>query len=240
MILRTLIVDDQMEMRKIMKQILDEVPYVKVVGEAKNGLELLDFSLELSPDIIFIDIEIPGINGIEAAKEIRKRDPDVHLVFATGYRDYAGEAFDVYATDYIQKPYSRERIMQTLDRVKSLMKKEKNDEEKLVSILSNRTKRYIKLGDILFIESRNRKIYVFTAQEEIECNETLNEIYDLLDQRFMRTHKSFIVNLDRIRCVKPMTRTSYSVYFDAIEQTACVSKDLLEEMVERAENMSKR
>lgn len=240
MILRTLIVDDQLEMREIMKQILNEVPYVKIVGEAKNGLELLDYSLELNPDVIFIDIEIPGINGIEAAKEIRKRDPEVHLVFATGYRDYTGEAFDVYATDYIQKPYSRERIMQTLERVRSLIKKEKSDEEKLLGILSNRNKRYIKLGDILFIESRNRKIYIFTEYEEIECNETLNEINDQLDQRFMRTHKSFIVNLDRIRSVKPLTRTSYSIYFDAIEQTACVAKDLLEKMVERAENMSKR
>ncbi len=240
MILRTLIVDDQLEMRKMMKQILDEIPYVKVVGEAKNGLELLDFSLELSPDVIFIDIEIPGINGIEAAKEIRKRDPNVHLVFATGYRDYTGEAFDVYATDYMQKPYSRERIIQTLERIKSSIKKEKGDDEKLLSIVSNRNKRYIKLGDILFIESTNRRIYIFTEHEEIECNETLHEINGQLDYRFMRTHKSFIVNLERIRSVKPLTRTSYSIYFDALDQTACVAKDLLEEMVERAENMSKR
>ncbi|KXG74221.1 LytR/AlgR family response regulator transcription factor [Thermotalea metallivorans] len=240
MIVRVLIADDQEEMRRMMKKILEGLSYVKIVGEAKNGIELLDYSLQLNPDVIFIDIDIPGINGIEAAREIRKSNPHVHLIFATGYKEYRREAFDVYAMDYIQKPYDKERMIRTMERIKGMLGKRKDDEDRLVSIISNRNKRYIKTSDILFIEARNRKIFIYTTHEEIDSNESLNEIGEQLDQRFMRTHKSFIVNLDRIRSVRPLTRTSYSIYFDSTDKTACVSKELLDEMIHRAENINAR
>lgn len=109
--IRVLVADDEIPARGELKYELATIPGVQIVGECKNGKEVLDF-LNVHPnvDILFLDIEMPFMNGLECAKEIQRRDYPVKIVFATGYSQFAVQAFDLEAFDYILKPYDEKRI----------------------------------------------------------------------------------------------------------------------------------
>lgn len=115
--IRVLVADDEIPARGELKYELATIPGVQIVGECKNGKEVLDF-LNVHPnvDILFLDIEMPFMNGLECAKEIQRRDYPVKIVFATGYSQFAIQAFDLEAFDYILKPYDEKRIQRTIKR----------------------------------------------------------------------------------------------------------------------------
>ena len=115
--IRVLVADDEIPARGELKYELATIPGVQIVGECKNGKEVLDF-LNVHPnvDILFLDIEMPFMNGLECAKEIQRRDYPVKIVFATGYSQFAVQAFDLEAFDYILKPYDEKRIQRTIKR----------------------------------------------------------------------------------------------------------------------------
>ena len=115
--IRVLVADDEIPARGELKYELATIPGVQIVGECKNGKEVLDF-LNVHPnvDILFLDIEMPFMNGLECAKEIKRIDYPVKIVFATGYSQFAVQAFDLEAFDYILKPYDEKRIQRTIKR----------------------------------------------------------------------------------------------------------------------------
>lgn len=170
--IRVLVADDEIPARGELKYELATIPGVQIVGECKNGKEVLDF-LNVHPnvDILFLDIEMPFMNGLECAKEIQRRDYPVKIVFATGYSQFAVQAFDLEAFDYILKPYDEKRIQRTI-------------------------KRY---ADSLELRENHRSLF-YTTNGIIESRMALRDAEQLLAPHgFFRTHKGYIVNLAMIQ-----------------------------------------
>lgn len=170
--IRVLVADDEIPARGELKYELATIPGVQIVGECKNGKEVLDF-LNVHPnvDILFLNIEMPFMNGLECAKEIQRRDYPVKIVFATGYSQFAVQAFDLEAFDYILKPYDEKRIQRTI-------------------------KRY---ADSLELRENHRSLF-YTTSGIIESKMALRDAEQLLAPHgFFRTHKGYIVNLAMIQ-----------------------------------------
>ena len=115
--LKVLIADDDPNMRLVIKKVLEEMDDIQVEGEADNGIDLIKMSEKLLPDIIFLDIDMPEKSGIDAAREIFHTNPHISFVFVTAYNNYTREAFELYAVDYLVKPFNLNRIKQTIEKI---------------------------------------------------------------------------------------------------------------------------
>lgn len=228
--LTVLIIEDDLKMRRVLRKITEENKNLRVVGEAADGLEALVMFEELRPDVIFIDIELPGKDGITLAQELFELNPWTRLVFITAYDQYRGEAFSVYACDYIVKPFKIDRLRQTLDRLclicsgqmfgRSLtgshLPKLSVDTIRLFQAKSKMV--VLELKDILFITREGRRTVVYHTKGQLETNDQLNTLsQELSGHSFMRTHKGFIVNLRMLREIIPINRWTYEL---VVEHTA--------------------
>ena len=216
--IRALIVDDEAPMRDQLRARLRDVwPDLQIVGDASNGLEAVTMAEQHRPDIVFLDIRMPGQNGIEAARQLHNR---CHIVFVTAYDQYAVDAFEHGAMDYLLKPVVAERLQLTCERLKKRLDKapENIDQqlEALTRILQRSdTKkpeylrwiqaqvgtslRMISTKEVLFFQSDEKYTLVQTAQAEMLIRKTLKELADELDpDEFWRIHRSTLVRVDAI------------------------------------------
>ena len=116
--LRVLIADDDAGMRAVMRKIVERVDGFTLAGEADNGKDALALAEKERPAVVFLDVEMPEINGVECARAIQDMDPNTVIIFATAHEGYMGDAFEVYAFDYLMKPFKVERVIQTLERAR--------------------------------------------------------------------------------------------------------------------------
>ena len=116
--IRVVIADDEPGMRMILRKMIEKADGFTLCAEADNGKDLLKLVEEYKPQVCFLDVEMPGMTGLECAKAIQDTDPRMILVFATAHDDYMAQAFEVYAFDYMVKPFKVERVMKTLDRIR--------------------------------------------------------------------------------------------------------------------------
>lgn len=209
--IRVLVADDEIPARGELKYELATIPGVQIVGECKNGKEVLDF-LNVHPnvDILFLDIEMPFMNGLECAKEIQRRDYFVKIVFATGYSQFAVQAFDLEAFDYILKPYDEKRIQRTIKRyADSLELRENhrspgeiiNTSQRISLQTKDKTVMISPAQEIIIIstEKSDRSLF-YTTSGIIESRMALRDAEQLLAPHgFFRTHKGYIVNLAMIQ-----------------------------------------
>lgn len=210
--IRVLVADDEIPARGELKYELATIPGVQIVGECKNGKEVLDF-LNVHPnvDILFLDIEMPFMNGLECAKEIQRRDYyPVKIVFATGYSQFAVQAFDLEAFDYILKPYDEKRIQRTIKRyADSLELRENhrspgeiiNTSQRISLQTKDKTVMISPAQEIIIIstEKSDRSLF-YTTSGIIESRMALRDAEQLLAPHgFFRTHKGYIVNLAMIQ-----------------------------------------
>ncbi|SFR09734.1 LytR/AlgR family response regulator transcription factor [Desulfoscipio geothermicus] len=117
--LSVIIAEDDPAMRHVLKETLSKIPDVEVLGEASDGITALKLVEKLNPRVVFIDIDLPGKNGVELAREIGDINPQTILIFATAYDNHTHEAFEVYAYDYLVKPFKLDRIKKTMERKKA-------------------------------------------------------------------------------------------------------------------------
>lgn len=213
--IKVLVADDELPARGELQYELSTIPGVKIMGECSNGKEVLSF-LKCHPnvDLLFLDIEMPIMNGLECAKEIGKMDLSTKIVFATGYSQFALQAFDLEAFDYILKPYSEPRLRRIITRLQdslSLQRKKRIPGE--VSVYSqkislqtkNKTIRISPSEEIVLVstEKSDRSLF-YTTSGIIESKMTLRDIETLLAPLgFFRTHKGYIVNLSMIHEISP-------------------------------------
>ena len=120
--IKVVIADDDVGMRLIMRKMIGKVEGFTLAGEASNGEELLTLVEQVHPQVCFLDVEMPGKTGVECARIIQDMDPTIVLIFATAHDQYMGDAFEVYAFDYLIKPFKVERVMQTLERARNLLR----------------------------------------------------------------------------------------------------------------------
>ena len=215
--LRTLVVDDEKLSRERLRGFLRGLDNVAVVGEASNGPEAVQLIEEQRPDLVFLDIQMPGMDGFGVLRALSHR-PEV--VFATAYDSYAIHAFEVHAADYLLKPISRDRLAEAVRRVRT--RREHGvaapDVQELVQALQQRERRYISqvpvhkarqililsTDEIFWFEVEYRLVYAHTASERYMTSFTLKDLEDRLDPDvFFRAHKSRLVNLNQVKAIVP-------------------------------------
>jgi len=221
--MRIFICEDNHKERMLLKSVLIEHYNDCSIEEFDNGDKLIEALKKSMPEIILLDVEMPGINGIETAKKIRAQFPDIHIVFITGHSQFALEAFNVYAFDYIVKPLDVNRLLHTLDMLESTVK----TDDKYVCISNQGIMFKIIQKDILFIEKMFNKCIIYTDNFTYITIKPLRYFEKELDtDLFVKTHKAFIVNKKKVKTVIAVGNQTYEIKFDGTEKTAALSRGM--------------
>jgi two-component system, LytTR family, response regulator LytT len=238
--LSAVIVDDEQLARDELAYLLTHAD-VNVVAQGKNGLEAINLVREHNPDLLFLDVQMPGLDGFGVIKKLLDRKvPLPQIVFATAFDQYAVKAFEVNAVDYILKPFDKKRISQSIEKVRAALEAGGGPEEKigtLVRMLESQKPSTAKIlikaagrllladpKDICFATIEDGVITVTTSghagmEGQSNCR-TLEELYENLDpNQFWRAHRSFLVNINHIREVVPWFKSSYQLRMDDKKQT---------------------
>jgi two-component system, LytTR family, response regulator LytT len=238
--LSAVIVDDEQLARDELAYLLNHAD-VNVVAQGKNGLEAISLVREHNPDLLFLDVQMPGLDGFAVIKKLLDRKvPLPQIVFATAFDQYAVKAFEVNAVDYILKPFDKKRITQSIEKVRAAIEAGGGPEEKigtLVRMLESQKPSTAKIlikaagrllladpKDICFATIEDGVITVTTSghagmEGQSNCR-TLEELYENLDpNQFWRAHRSFLVNINHIREVVPWFKSSYQLRMDDRKQT---------------------
>lgn len=231
--------DDEQPARDELAFLLKSFPDVEVVGQGKNGLEALNLIRELDPQVVFLDVQMPGLDGFGVIKRLfdkKARLPS--FVFATAYDHYAVHAFEVNAIDYLLKPIARSRLEMAIARARRAIETAESTYEKLDKLVQmveerpipQRSKLLVKSGgrlflvdsdDVIFASIEGGVITVVTKVLEGESNfRTVEELQNNLDAKtFWRAHRSHLVNINRIKEVMPWFKSSYQLKMDDRKQT---------------------
>ncbi|WP_238900740.1 LytTR family DNA-binding domain-containing protein [Clostridium sp. YIM B02500] len=239
--IKVLIVDDEIGIRTIIKKILDKSGGFEIVGETDNGEEAIDIFKEHRPNVVFFDIEMPKCNGIDCARILTDIDPKTIIIFATAHAEYMSEAFQLYAFDYLIKPFKVERVMQTLDRIKNLNKPSYGDgidkiikHEKGLDKLMIKNKEGISFVDtkeIVLVQREESSTVIYTKTDSFTTSISLSDIEEKLDHtQFFRSHKSYIINLSLITKIYPYGRWTYIVKLKNTDKDALLTHEKYEEI----------
>lgn len=211
MIIRTVIIEDEPLAQQTLRDFIGDFAWLELIGEAEDGLKATRMIDELKPDLIFLDVQIPEISGLEILNRIQHQPS---IVFTTAFDHYALKAFEFEAIDYLQKPFGRERFRQTINRVQKRFQfnseKPKTQENTLLERLFVRDRNRIlplQISQIIWIEADDDYATVHTAEKSFLVSLTLNEFSNRLDQtKFLRVHRSAIINLDYITQIEEFDR----------------------------------
>ena len=241
--IRVVIADDDMGMRLIEKKMIERVEGFALAGEATDGEELLRLVEEEHPQVVFLDVEMPGKTGVECARLIQDMDPAILLIFATAHDQYMGEAFEVYAFDYLIKPFKVERVIQTLERARDRLRgvgEEPLPELKRFRRVSGQRLMlhhregvsFVDMDRILLIQREDRATVLYTEGDgRYVTSDSLAETEAKLDPAvFFRCHKSYIINLNKISNIEPYGRWTYIVKLEGTKHDALITHEKYEEL----------
>ena len=167
---------------------------VQLVSYPDAAAFLFEYGQERTADILLLDIEMPGMNGVELARTVRGRDAAAQIVFVTGYADYLAEGYNVEALHYLLKPVDETKLFAVLDRAALRL----NERRKSLLVSTAEETLHLPLREIRYIEVQGNYV-TFHAQQEYAVKKTLKELEGRLDDGFFRTHRSYIVNLHFVR-----------------------------------------
>lgn len=232
--MRILIVDDESLARDRIKRILLEQNEHEVLGEASNGQEALQKIEALHPDVVLLDIRMPGIDGLEVARHLVGMDEPPAVIFTTAYDEYALEAFKVHAVDYLLKPVRPERLSEALQKAlkpnkvqwKSLNRKE-DGTPKARTHISSRTRRGIVLvpiSDIYYFRAEHKYVTVRHKEGEVLIEDTLKELETEFGERFLRVHRNCLVSMEHIQALEKNSSGQPCIRLRGVEETLDVSR----------------
>ena len=234
--LRVLIVDDEAPARRRLREVLTDCASeiaLEIVGEAEDGLAALD-CLEASPvDLVLLDIRMPGMDGIECAGHIQKRDRPPAIIFTSAYDAYACQAFDLNAIDYLLKPVRAERLSRALSKAHSVslaaLQSLRDAHPKARTHLSVNEKGrivLIPLEGILYLKAELKYVTIRTAQREFLLEESLSRLEEEFGETFLRIHRNCLVANARIREVgkSPGADDSHFLRLDGLDESLLVSR----------------
>ncbi len=224
----TLVVDDEKPARDELIYLLKGFPEIELVGQGKNGVEALSLIKEHSPDLVFLDVQMPGLDGFGVIKKLVDRKLRVpHIIFATAYDHYAVQAFEVSAIDYVLKPFDKARLAKAISRAKKVLDASSSPTDRLellmsqlgqvkgqpVKLLVKSQQRMILVDaeDVVFASIQDGLISVVARDVEGTSNyRTLEELQSSLDsETYWRAHRSHLVNINHIKEVVPWFKSSY-------------------------------
>ncbi|RNA67034.1 LytR/AlgR family response regulator transcription factor [Alteribacter keqinensis] len=237
--IRVVIVDDEPLSRDELAHLLSEYKDMEVVGQAGSGEEGLELSLKLSPDVIFLDIEMAEMSGVELAKALQQLKKVPAVVFATAYPDYAVNAFRLEALDYLLKPFDEEQLEETVERIRSLYKTASEMPSKKVSRLAvehDETITYLTPEEIDYCFREGKETKVCTGERCYSSRLTLRELEEkLAAHSFFRTHKGYLVNLERVESLTPWLNGAYQVKMRGGTGDIPVSRNYVKELRQKLE-----
>jgi DNA-binding LytR/AlgR family response regulator len=206
--MKCLIIDDNKIARTTMKQLASQVKDIQIAGECINAMEAYNFLQDTSVDLLFLDIEMPGMSGIELTKHLGNKRPSI--IFTTSKKEYAVEAFELNVADYIVKPVTTARFIQAVDKARELIQSNTEEfklkDEEFIFIRDSNIVRRLKLDDILFAEALGDYVKLYTAQKFYAIHTTLKAVEERLPAlQFLRVHRSYIVALNKIDTIQEGT-----------------------------------
>ena len=241
MSINTIIVDDEKPAREELAFLLKGFSEINLLAQGKNGLEAVNLIREHSPDLLFLDVQMPGLDGFGVLKKLVERRLKVpHVVFATAFDHYAVQAFDVNAVDYVLKPFDKARIAKAIQKAKKEIEAHTSPAERLeqlvsqlaapkpasaqpskVLIRSQQRMLLVDSSDLIFASIEGGLISVIAKDLEGTSNyRTLEELLAALDQEsFWRPHRSFLVNIHHIKEVVPWFKSSFMLKMDDKKQS---------------------
>ena len=239
--LRLLIADDDANMRLVLKKAVARHEALKLVADVGSGQDAVAVFEEEEIDVAFLDVDMPGIDGIETAKLILDMNPRCAIVFITAHDSYMQDAFELYAFDYIVKPFKLDRLDKTIERIlgqqQAIAAPLRRSEEHLGDELLFKVRDgmvVIKKDDILLVERQNRQTVIITKHGEFAFNKTLQEVEEILsDEDFLRSHKSYIIRLSVIRSLEVYGRWTYIVKFNGTDHDALITKEKAKDLEKR-------
>ncbi|SHE79773.1 LytR/AlgR family response regulator transcription factor [Clostridium fallax] len=226
--LKVVIIDDEKIAIDELEYVLTQHEEVEVIGKYTSAKTAIDDMNELNPDVVFLDISMPDFNGFIAAEQIKEISEDINVVFVTAYDKYATKAFEIEAKDYILKPFSKNRIEMTLDR---LLEKENNKsigrikKVNKIPVKKNNSLILIDLYKILYFVLKDGNTYIITKDEEYIIEETFYQIIKRVeDFNFIRCHRNYIVNLDYVTKILPYVNSTYLIKVKGNDEDIPVSR----------------
>ena len=209
--MKVLIVDDEKPARDRLSQILDDEPDYTVVGEAANGHEALELAAKLTPDIVLLDIRMPGMEGIEAAHHLNAMDPAPAVVFTTAYDEYAIDAFDARAIGYVLKPVRRSRLTRALQQAARLApavlqeaagEARLGEQRKHVCAQAHGELKLIPVADISVFHADQKYVSVDHDNGQDLIDDSLKSLEAEFGDRFVRIHRGALIAVNRIERIE--------------------------------------
>lgn len=214
--IKTLIVEDEPLARKTLRDFIADFGWLELVGEAADGLEAVEKIEKLKPDLVFLDVQIPELSGLEVLRRIESKPA---VVFTTAFEHYAVTAFELEALDYLQKPFGRERFRQTVERIKTRLTESKSRKkiQKSPETVEPLMRLFVRKKDLIYpleteeiywLEANGDYVNIHTEGEKYMASGSLTEFGKRLDEnKFLQIHRSAIVNLDQVEKIEELGRT---------------------------------
>lgn len=218
---KAVIIEDEELGRELIKNYLKDVENIEIIAECENGFEGIKAIQDLKPDVVFLDIQMPKLNGFEML-EILDEKPEI--IFTTAYNQYAIQAFELNAVDYLLKPFSKERLLDAFEKAVSRMKMNQPGAEKInkliqqpldeiierVVVKSNTKIHVIPVEKIRYLEAQDDYVMIYTFEGRHLKQSTMKYFEEHLDPKeFMRVHRSYIIRLDQVVQLEPYGKDSY-------------------------------
>ena len=203
------IIEDDPEIRKLLQKMIERQSGFQVVFESGTFAQAIMEFTKYRPDVVFVDIDLNGESGLECAKVMTELSPKLKVIFATAHSEYMANAFEIYAFDYLVKPFNIERISRTLDRISSLIQPVPFEQEEKIAkseyqdkllVKGKESMSFIHIPDIILIQRENNATVIYTDTDSYSTSVSLSDLERRLDpEQFMRSHKSYIIDTNLSR-----------------------------------------
>lgn len=232
--IRIVIADDEAPARKRLRELLGDIEQVCVVGEARNGQEVLSLAEQTQAEVVLLDIRMPGMDGIEAALHLQKLNPPPAIIFTTAFDAYAVQAFDMNALDYLLKPIRLERLQTAIDKAKKLNASQLDALKPLqhkrshFSVTERGRVLLVPLEDVVYLRAELKYITLRTHEREYLLDDSLTSIEQEFGEHFVRLHRNCLVAQQSImgyeRRQEPDGETHYVALLREVPETVVVSR----------------
>lgn len=239
--LKLLLCDDDPGILLVLEKLAQLAGGYTVVGKARNGVELMSLYESLSPQVVIMDIEMPGKTGVECARIIQDSNPRTIIIFATAHQQYMKSAFEVYAFDYLVKPFSNDRVINTLRMARDRLTQPSTGASPAIQPPKGAPQRlmlrhrdglnFVDLDSIVLVQREDRNTVIYTLDGgRFVMSDTLSELEERLGDGFFRCHKSYIVNISQIDSITPYGRWTHIIKLHGVGQDALITHEKFEEL----------
>jgi two-component system LytT family response regulator len=249
MAIKVMLVDDEAGVRLLLRKIIEKNSEFEVVCECDNFTEAVTLFAKNKPEVVFLDIEIVGASGLDFARIIADIEPKTKVIFATAHDEFMPQAFEVYAFDYLVKPFDIKRVELTLERMVAMQKSEPTKAEKIADTVAVNEKDFSRLlikgkesanfidtKDIVLIQREDGNTVIYTEKDSYETSASIGEVESKLDPAvFLRSHKSYVINMHKIKRIEPYGRWTYTVFFEGFDKDALITTEKYEELKKKYE-----